>query len=196
MVNCFSFFWGICTILASLVFWAACDSVFCLMVSRIGAVFSSIFGMMIQTWLIFLGWVEIINHSKVVSVAVGVETCSSGILRLWIMQWQSITCGVTVVSVQMHMVGDIICTYYPSHTNWYKQINSTLIIIKLHKIIHHIMLSLSLSLPIYHICIYTALSLYLYLPSWPGKPNSRTWSQALECPLPLVIKHCWKRLHL
>jgi hypothetical protein len=49
MVNCFSFFWGICTILASLVFSAACDSVFYLMVSRIGAVFSSIFGMMIQT---------------------------------------------------------------------------------------------------------------------------------------------------
>jgi hypothetical protein len=82
MVNCFSFFWGICTILASLVFSAACDSVFYLMVSRIGAVFSSIFGMMIQTCLILLGWVEIINHSKVVSVAVGVETCSSGILRL------------------------------------------------------------------------------------------------------------------
>ena len=159
MVNCFSFFWGICTILASLVFWAAFDSVCYLMVSRIGAVFSSIFGMMIQTWLILLGWVEIINHSKVVSVAVGVETCSSGILRLWIMQWQSITCGVTVVSVQMHMVGDIICTDYPSHTNWYKQINSTLIIIKFHKIIHHIMLSVSLSLSLYIIFVFTHLCL-------------------------------------
>ena len=173
MVNCFSFFWGICTILASLVFWAAFDSVCYLMVSRIGAVFSSIFGMMIQTWLILLGWVEIINHSKVVSVAVGVETCSSGILRLWIMQWQSITCGVTVVSVQMHMVGDIICTYYPSHTNWYKQINSTLIIIKFHKIIHHIMLSVSLSLSPY-------IS-YLYLHTFVSVPvpSVMTWKTQL-----------------